>query len=69
MPGGAVDASGLIRAATTDIAHGAVQQGGSTITEQLVKNRIMNPKGSLQKKVTEAVLALGSTGACRSARS
>jgi len=53
-----VDASGLIRAATTDIAHGAVQQGGSTITEQLVKNRIMNPKGSLQKKVTEAVLAL-----------
>ena len=53
-----VDPGGLVRAATTDLAHGAVQQGGSTITEQLVKNRIMNPKGSLQKKVTEAVLAL-----------
>ena len=53
-----VDASGLVRAATTDLAHGAVKQGGSTITEQLVKNRLMNPKGSLQKKVTEAVLAL-----------
>ena len=53
-----VDPAGLVRAATADLTSGAVQQGGSTITEQLVKNRIMNPKGSLQKKVTEAVLAL-----------
>ncbi|HEV2310894.1 MAG TPA: transglycosylase domain-containing protein, partial [Acidimicrobiia bacterium] len=53
-----VDPAGLVRAATTDLADGAVRQGGSTITEQLVKNRIMNPKGSLKKKVTEAVLAV-----------
>ena len=53
-----VDPAGLVRAAVSDLGSGAVQQGGSTITEQLVKNRIMNPKRDLKKKVTEAVLAM-----------
>jgi len=53
-----VDPGALVRALVQDIGSGRVQQGGSTITEQLVKNRIMDPRHNLQKKLTEAVLAL-----------
>ncbi len=53
-----VDTAGLVRALVDDVSSGQEQEGGSTITEQLVKNRIMDPHHDLKKKVTEAVLAL-----------
>lgn len=53
-----VDPAGLARAAFQDLSSGRVKQGGSTITQQLVKNRILDPRHDLKKKVTEAVYAL-----------
>jgi len=53
-----VDPAGLMRALVQDLGSGRVAQGGSTITQQLVKNRLLDPRRDLRKKVTEAVLAL-----------
>ncbi len=52
-----IDATGMARAAINNITSGEVQ-GGSTITQQLVKNRILTPKRSLQRKMREIVLAM-----------
>jgi membrane peptidoglycan carboxypeptidase len=52
-----VDVNGLMRAAAKNLTSGEVQ-GGSTITQQLVKNRILSPKRNLSRKVREIVLAM-----------
>jgi penicillin-binding protein 1B len=52
-----VDVRGLLRAAWTNVRAGRVRQGGSTITQQLVKNRLLDPKRTLARKVDEAWLA------------
>jgi membrane peptidoglycan carboxypeptidase len=52
-----VDVHGLLRAALKNFTSGQVQ-GGSTITQQLVKNRILSPKRDLNRKIKEIVLAL-----------
>lgn len=38
--------------------HGAVTQGGSTITQQLVKNTLLSQEQTLSRKAVEAMLAL-----------
>ena len=43
---------------STTSASGALAQGGSTITQQLVKNRDLTPKRTLGRKANEAVRAL-----------
>jgi penicillin-binding protein 1B len=53
-----VDAIGVARAALHDIKTGELAQGGSTITQQLIKNRDLSPKRTLQRKANEAVRAL-----------
>jgi penicillin-binding protein 1A len=53
-----IDVNGLIRAARENFESGAVEQGGSTITQQLVKNRLLTPKRDIERKVREIVLAL-----------
>jgi penicillin-binding protein 1B len=53
-----VDAIALARATLANLKEGGVVQGGSTITQQLVKNRDLSPKRSLGRKVSEAVRAL-----------
>jgi membrane peptidoglycan carboxypeptidase len=54
-----VDPKSVLRALRQDVKSGVVQQGGSTITQQLVKNTFFeNPKKNIQRKVREAVLAL-----------
>jgi len=53
-----VDWIGLIRAALTNLMHGSIQQGGSTITQQLA--RVMFNLGmetSMDRKLKEFVLA------------
>ena len=53
-----VDPRSLARAALADVLQGGAAQGGSTITQQLVKNREMTPRRTLGRKVSEAVRAL-----------
>ena len=52
-----VDARGLLRALWVNFRAGRVTQGGSTITQQLVKNRLLDPKRTLARKLDEAWLA------------
>jgi penicillin-binding protein 1B len=53
-----VDARALARAALANLKAGEVEQGGSTITQQLVKNRDLTPRQSLGRKASEAARAL-----------
>lgn len=55
---GGVDLRSLVRAFRTNVNGGGVLQGGSTITQQLVKNSILTPERNVHRKVKEAVLAL-----------
>ncbi len=54
---GGLDARGLIRAAWTNLRAGRVMQGGSTITQQLVKNRLVGARRTYTRKLNEAWLA------------
>ncbi|HEY7552612.1 MAG TPA: PBP1A family penicillin-binding protein [Hyphomicrobiaceae bacterium] len=53
-----VDVSGLSRAFVANLRAGRVVQGGSTITQQLAKNIILNSERTLSRKLEELVLAL-----------
>ncbi len=53
-----VDPLGLARALVADVLHRGVQQGGSTITQQLAKNLFLTPQRTLWRKMQEVVLAL-----------
>jgi penicillin-binding protein 1B len=52
-----LDVRGVMRAAWANLRAGRVRQGGSTITQQLVKNRLLTPRRTFTRKVTEAWLA------------
>ncbi|HXG02825.1 MAG TPA: PBP1A family penicillin-binding protein [Candidatus Binatia bacterium] len=52
-----VDLRGLLRAAWVNLRSGRVSQGGSTITQQLVKNRLVGSRRTLGRKLREAWLA------------
>lgn len=53
-----VDLFGILRALFTDVREGRVVQGGSTITQQLVKNYFLQSERSLRRKVPELPMAL-----------
>jgi 1A family penicillin-binding protein len=55
-----VDVGAVLRAALADYSHHGIKQGGSTISQQLVKQVFIgpHPDNSLQRKVKEAALAL-----------
>ncbi len=55
---GGVDPRAMARAALRDLLKGRIAEGGSTITQQLIKNRDLSPKRSLGRKASEAVRAL-----------
>jgi penicillin-binding protein 1B len=52
-----LDARSLARAAWTNVRAGRVLQGGSTITQQLIKNRLVGARRTYLRKLTEAWLA------------
>ena len=55
---GALDYRGIARAFYQDISKGQIVQGGSTITQELVRNLyIGNPQRTLSRKIKEACLA------------
>jgi penicillin-binding protein 1B len=54
---GGVDARGMLRAAWTNLRAGRVLQGGSTITQQLIKNRLLGARRTFWRKLNEAWLA------------
>jgi penicillin-binding protein 1B len=53
-----LDGKAIARALLRNLKKGEVAQGGSTITQQLIKNRDLSPKRSLGRKASEAVRAL-----------
>lgn len=53
---GAVDFRGITRAAYSIFVHKQIQ-GGSTLTQQLVKNSLLSPEQTVQRKVKEVILA------------
>ena len=54
---GGVSFGGTLRAAWADVTNGKTVQGGSTITQQYVKNAYTNGRRTLARKLREAVLA------------
>jgi penicillin-binding protein 1A len=52
-----VDVRGIFRAVWQDLRNKQVVQGGSTITQQFVKNAYLTSKRSLSRKLKEAALA------------
>ncbi len=55
---GALDFRGIFRAFIADIMSGRFSEGGSTITQQLVKNIFLTPEKSIYRKTVEIVLAI-----------
>jgi len=54
---GGIDLRALLRAAWTNLRAGRVREGGSTITQQLVKVRLLTPHRTFFRKLREAWLA------------
>lgn len=53
-----IDWWGIARALWADVMAGRIVQGGSTITQQLVKNYFLEPERTLKRKLLEAAMAL-----------
>ena len=54
---GGVDMVGIFRAALRDLEAGQIVQGGSTITQQVVKSLLLTPQRTFSRKIKEAILA------------
>jgi penicillin-binding protein 1B len=53
-----LDPRAIARALLADLRHGHIVQGGSTLTQQLVKNFFLDNERTLWRKVNEAVMAV-----------
>jgi membrane peptidoglycan carboxypeptidase len=53
-----IDPVGILRAITVNANNSGGTQGGSTITQQLVKLGVLGPKRTLLRKIDEAILAV-----------
>lgn len=51
------DITGIVRAALADLSHGHIVAGGSTITQQLIKNAIVGNEDTVARKLQEIILA------------
>ncbi len=55
---GGVDPFSILRAFINNVAAGGKVQGGSTITQQVVKSLLLTPKKSYERKLKEMLLAM-----------
>jgi penicillin-binding protein 1B len=53
-----VDFRSLLRAGITNIIHGGIEEGGSTITQQLVKNLFLTNERTMSRKIREMWMSL-----------
>jgi penicillin-binding protein 1A len=53
-----IDVAGIVRAAIANVRHGAIVQGASTITQQVVKQLLLSPERSFERKGKELILAM-----------
>src|SRR6185312_8161667 len=53
---GAIDLRGITRAAYSTLVHKQIQ-GGSTLTQQLVKNSLLSSEQTIQRKIKEIILS------------
>lgn len=56
-----VDFLAVVRATIDDLRSGQIVSGASTITQQLIKNALLGPEVTLDRKLREIVLSLGLT--------
>lgn len=52
-----VDLPGIFRAAVKNFMAGGIKQGGSTITQQVIKSMLLTPERSYERKLKEIILA------------
>ncbi len=55
---GPLDLRAMLRAAVNNIDAGSITEGGSTISQQLVKTELLTAKKDVNRKIKEAVLAV-----------
>ncbi|WP_300673490.1 PBP1A family penicillin-binding protein [Desulfoluna sp.] len=53
-----VDPRGILRAIYTNLRHGAIRQGGSTLTQQLAKNYFLTSERTFSRKLNELFISL-----------
>ncbi len=53
-----VNVAAITRAAVTNVSAGGIEQGGSTITQQLVKLGVVGDEQVLERKIPEAAIAM-----------
>ena len=51
---GGIDIRGIARALVKDVARGKLAEGGSTITQQLIKNKFLSGEKTIDRKLKEA---------------
>jgi len=52
-----VDLSAIVRAMIKNLQRGGIRQGGSTITQQVIKRLLLSSEKSYKRKIKEAILA------------
>ena len=55
---GGIDMRGIARAMVKDVMKGRMAEGGSTITQQLIKNKYFHGEKTIKRKVKEGLLAM-----------
>jgi len=53
-----IDPQGILRALIVDIGSGQFTQGGSTITQQVIKNALLSQDKNVTRKIKEVILAI-----------
>ncbi len=55
---GGIDVRGIARALMKDVVKGKMAEGGSTITQQLIKNKYLSAKKTIDRKIKEGLMAI-----------